>query len=123
MDKACKKCGKRTSVLYADEYCDDCYGDIWDKGFSVSSEWADHLEHMELTTKLDEAHEGNPEAFESTVIRIMNDFKLGDWSCARCGAVRLRRKDQVDADARDCLRELLKPCPDCGAKGHLDHEG
>ena len=123
MAKVCEKCGEAADVLYGGGYCNDCYGEIWDRGFSATSEWAEHLEHTSLTSKLDKGYDEDPAEFERIVLKILEDFNLDKWYCTRCKAVRLSKEEQIDVDTGNCLKELLKPCHKCNAKGYLDHEG
>lgn len=119
--KKCTKCGKETDSLYHDEYCSDCYGVIWDRGFSVTTQWGEDIAHREFVRDLNDAFKDDNTEFENLIKIIMNDFNYGDWFCSSCGKTIIPVEKQTDFTLDQITDLLHRPCEKCSAVGQIGH--
>ena len=108
------------SYSYGD-YCSACAEEVWDRGFEVTTQWAEEVTHDSAEMKLDTDLHKDPEKFKETVRFIFNDFELMDWYCTKCKTIRLTAGQQKEMTADEVVEVLVQPCPGCKAEGYLGH--
>ena len=117
----CKNCGKVTDILYADEYCDYCYSKIWDRGFEVTSEWAENIAHNDAISDINDDIETNSGDLSADIRYVLTNFEKSDWYCTECSAVRLSSEEQVTLPVESIAEQLRGQCPECGTIGSIGH--
>ena len=121
-NKVCKKCGKSFGELYQDDYCYDCYAEIWSDGFEVSSEWGANIAHRELIGDLNEIIYAEEAKSINIVKEILSEFYIGAWTCSECGNVKINQDEQEELTPEQIIERLKLKCPVCGKTSEFDHE-
>ena len=117
----CRNCGKVSDILYADEYCDDCYSKNWDRGFEVTSEWAENIAHSDAISDINDDIETNSGHLSTDIRYVLTNFERSDWYCTACHAERLSVEEQITWSIESIANHLKSQCPDCGTIGNLGH--
>ena len=117
----CDNCGIAVDKYSYGSYCETCAGEVWDRGFEVTSEWAEQSAHTDSKLSLDCDYQENPEEFEKEIRYIQDSFETEQWYCNKCKQVRLTIDQQASMKTEQVVSELKKPCPKCGVQGYLDH--
>ena len=117
----CKKCGKETDKLYSDEYCHDCYSEIWDRGFEVTSEWAENIAHSDAISDINDDIETNSGDLSADIRYVLTNFERSDWYCTECLAERLSIEEQLTWSIESIANHLKSQCPKCGTIDNLGH--
>ncbi len=115
-EKKCKQCGGMYIGEVGNGICYGCEKHNWNEGFDSTTEHAYEVGHNDLNRKLDGKL---TKKFEEVIREIMGDFDTDKWLCTKCETVRVEGSDKMDIDKT--VKELLKPCPKCKAKGYLEH--
>ena len=119
--KVCSQCGRETDTLYGESYCHECYAEIWDRGFEVTTEWGDQVGHSDLNSDLDDDLNVDPQAYRKIIDEILRNFEFANWECLKCETIRLVEADQGSMTNTQISEVLMQPCPACGATGYLHH--
>lgn len=121
-NKTCKKCDGSFEELYQDDYCYDCYSQIWSDGFEVTSDWGASIAHRELISELNEIIKTDYNKSIKIVKEILDDFLPGAWICEDCFNVIIATEAQENIPPQEIVEILKKKCDKCGLVKGFDHE-
>jgi len=117
----CARCGAEVDSYSYGDYCSVCADEVWDRGFEVTTQWAEEVTHNSAEMKLDRDLNENPEEFKKNIRFIHVDFEIMDWYCTKCKTTRLTAEQQKTMNTDEVVESLIQPCPGCGTQGYLGH--
>ena len=117
----CAKCGDEVDSYSYGDYCSTCADEVWDRGFEVTTQWAEETTHNSAELELDTDLHKNPKKFKENIRFIHVDFELQDWYCTKCDITRLSMEEQKTMKTEEVVEALILPCPGCKAEGYLGH--
>jgi len=117
----CAKCGDEVDSYSYGDYCNSCADEVWDRGFEVTTQWAEETTHNSAELQLHTDLHENPEKFKKNIRSIQFDFETQDWYCTKCETTRLTIDQQKSMKTNEVVEALLQPCPGCQVEGYLGH--
>ena len=122
-EKTCSKCGIKVKSYSYGSYCDTCANEVWDGGFSSTSQHAEELYEKETEDREKINRKLNKKDINYEEIKELTEHKSGRLRCAKCGHMRINTKYlSICIEKGIYIENLKKPCSKCGIKGFYIYE-